>query len=91
MPPYGGFSAAVPAVGNPHYALKRRKGSETKMIKISKNQKEYLLSRGCKWHKEIMVPYTHRHYYAIESNKVKRLLNEYKENTLINTLEPSVP
>ena len=61
------------------------------MIKISKNEKEYLLANGCRWHTDITAPYTRRHYYAIESNKVKKLLRKYKETTLINTLEPSVP
>jgi hypothetical protein len=61
------------------------------MIKISKNQKDFLLSRGCRWHKDITAPYTHKHYYAIESNKIKNLLKEYKNNTLVDTLKSSVP
>lgn len=61
------------------------------MIKITKNEKEYLLNNGCQWHEEIMAPITKRHYYAIESVKVKDLLNKYREKTLVNTLTPSVP
>lgn len=61
------------------------------MIKISKSEKDFLLSNGCRWHEDITAPYTRRRYYAIESRKVKKLLNKYKEMTLINTLEPSVP
>lgn len=61
------------------------------MIKISKNQKDYLLANGCIWHEDITAPVTRRHYYAIESLKVKNLLKKYKEETLVNTLKPSVP
>lgn len=61
------------------------------MIKISKNQKDFLLANGCQWHEDITAPYTRRHYYAIESNKVKNLLKQYKEKTYISTLSPSVP
>ena len=61
------------------------------MIKISKNEKDYLLSHGCIWHEDITAPVTRRHYYAIESLKVKTLLKQYKEDTLVSTLKPSVP
>ena len=61
------------------------------MIKISKNEKEYLLANGCRWHEDITAPVTRRHYYAIESNKVKNLLKKYKDSTLVSTLTPSVP
>lgn len=61
------------------------------MIKISKNEKDYLLENGCRWHEDITAPVTRRHYYAIESNDVKELLRKYREATLVNTLTPSVP
>lgn len=57
------------------------------MIKISKNEKDYLLSNGCKWHIDIHASTTRRHYYATESPKVKKLLNRYKEQT-IATVNP---
>ena len=53
------------------------------MIKISKNEKDYLLSKGCKWHSDIHASTTRRHYYATESPRVKKLLNSYKEQTTV--------
>lgn len=61
------------------------------MIKISKNEKEYLLANGCQWHEDITAPVTKRHYYAIESAKVKNLLKQYKEKTLISVLTTGTP
>jgi len=61
------------------------------MIKITKDEKNYLLSQGCKWHEDITASTTRRHYYAVESFKVKDLLLKYKQNTLISTLSPSEP
>lgn len=55
------------------------------MIKISKNEKDYLLSKGCKWHSDIHASTTRRHYYATENPKVNRLLNKYKEQTVTKT------
>ena len=52
------------------------------MIKISKNQKDYLLANGCMWHEDITAPVTRRHYYAIESLKVKNLLKKFPTVTL---------
>ena len=54
------------------------------MVKITKSEKDYLLSKGCRWHKEIMASYTRRHYYAIESQKVIDLLNQYRDSVIIS-------
>lgn len=61
------------------------------MIKITKDEKDYLLSQGCEWHEDITASTTRRHYYAVESRKVKGLLLEYKQTKLVSTLSPSAP
>lgn len=53
------------------------------IIKITKNQKDYLLNNGCKWgtggYGEIHATFTkNRKYYATECSKVLRLLSKYK-------------
>lgn len=57
------------------------------MIKISKTEKDYLLSKGCNWYDDIHASTTRRHYYATASPKVKTLLDEYKKNTTISRFE----
>lgn len=52
------------------------------MINITKNEKEYLLQKGCRWYEEIHASTTRRHYYATETPKVKRLLKEYNNKLL---------
>ena len=53
------------------------------MIKISKNEKDYLLSKGCQWFEDIHASTTRKHYYATESSKVNMLLEQYKKNTTV--------
>lgn len=53
------------------------------MIRISKNERDYLIQKGCRWHKDITASTTRRHYYAIESKKVIELLRRYREQTLL--------
>ena len=57
------------------------------MIKISKTEKDYLLSKGCNWYDDIHASTTRRHYYATASPKVQTLLDEYKKNTTISRFE----
>lgn len=57
------------------------------MIKISKNEKDYLLSNGCKWYSDIHASTTRRHYYATASPRVKRLLSDYKNKTTVSRTE----
>lgn len=53
------------------------------MIKISKNEKDYLLSKGCRWFEDVHASTTRKHYYATESLKVNMLLEQYKKNTTV--------
>ena len=52
------------------------------MIEITKQEKDYLLAHGCKWHSDIFSSTTRRHYYAKEHpwvmNKVKTFRNRQK-------------
>lgn len=59
------------------------------MIKITKNEKNYLLSEGCKLHDEIIVSYKHRHYYAVESYKVLSMLRKYREDQIVKRYSPN--
>lgn len=47
------------------------------MIKINKDERDYLLSHGCEWHMELNK--TVHHYYACECDKVLTLLNQFRE------------
>lgn len=53
------------------------------MIKISKNEKDYLLSKGCQWFEDIHASTTRKHYYATESSKVIKLLKQYKKDITV--------
>ena len=59
------------------------------MIKITKSEKDYLLSMGCKWHDEIMTSYKHRHYYAVESYRVLSMLRKYREDQIVKRYSPN--
>ena len=58
-----------------------------RMIKISKTEKDYLLSNGCEWYDDIHASTTRRHYYATASPKVQRLLDDYKKKTTVSRTE----
>lgn len=50
------------------------------MIKITKNQRDYLEANGCVWKEDLHRTYSNcKHYYATESPKVKALLKQYEE------------
>jgi len=53
------------------------------MIKITKNEKDYLLNNGCQWYRDIHASTTRRHYYATENNRVKKLLDKYKRQVTV--------
>lgn len=61
------------------------------MIKITKNEKDYLLSKGCEWHEDITASTTRRHYYAIASQKVRQLLDEYRKSIFVRSFVPREP
>lgn len=48
------------------------------MIKINKKMRDYLEKNGCKFGSELCRTYgKHKTYYATESKKVLRLIEEY--------------
>lgn len=50
------------------------------MIKITKNQRDYLEANGCVWKEDLHRTYSKsKTYYATESPKVKALLKQYEE------------
>ena len=50
------------------------------MIKISKNQRDYLEAKGCCFPEDLHRTYgKHKTYYATESPKVKALLRQYNK------------
>lgn len=50
------------------------------MIKITKNQRDYLEDNGCVFSDDLHRTYgKHKTYYATESPKVKTLLKQYEE------------
>lgn len=59
------------------------------MIKISKSEKDFLLSKGFKWHEDITTSYKRRHYYAVESREVLMLLRKYREDNVVERYLPS--
>lgn len=61
------------------------------MIKITENEKDYLLSKGCVWHEDITASTTRRHYYAIASQKVRDLLDDYRQQIFVSSFVPKEP
>lgn len=54
------------------------------MIKISKNQRDYLEQNGCIFGRDLHRTYSKKKkYYATENNRVMTLLEKYKEGTTI--------
>jgi len=50
------------------------------MIKITRNQRDYLEKKGCRFPDDLHHTYSkHKTYYATESPKVKSLLKQYEE------------
>lgn len=47
------------------------------MIKINKQERDYLLKHGCDWHIELNK--TVHHYYACECEKVFELLKQFND------------
>lgn len=48
------------------------------VIEISNLEKNFLVSRGCRWHRDIMASLSRAHYYAKDCEKVNNLLKEYR-------------
>ena len=58
-----------------NFILKELKG----LIKITKKEKDYLLSQGFMWHKDIFATTSNnRTYYLREDKKVLNCLNTYR-------------
>lgn len=54
------------------------------MIKISKNQRYYLEANGCIFGRDLHRTYSkNKRYYATENDRVKTLLEKYKEETRV--------
>lgn len=54
------------------------------MIKITKNQRDYLEGNGCIFGRDLHRTFgKHKTYYATENNRVMTLLEKYKEETMI--------
>ena len=52
------------------------------MIKITKNQRDYLEGNGCIFGRDLHRTFgKHKTYYATENNRVMTLLEKYKEET----------
>ena len=50
------------------------------MIAITKSQRDYLEKKGCTFGDELHKTHSrYKHYYAIESKKVKSLLMQYED------------
>lgn len=49
------------------------------MVHITKGEKNYLLSKGYKLHKDIFCSATKRHFYAREDKKILEELEKYKK------------
>ena len=50
------------------------------MIKITKNERNYLEQNGCKFGEDLHRTYSkHKTYYATESKEVLNLLNKYNK------------
>ncbi len=55
------------------------------LIKINKDEKDYLVSKGFKYGEIIHKTYTsHPTYYMTTSPKAMKVLNSYRSNKLIN-------
>lgn len=57
------------------------------MIKISKEERDYLESQGCVWGEELHRTYgkgKKKTHYATESKKILNLLSCYRESKLAN-------
>jgi len=49
------------------------------MISITKKQREYLEKHGCVFGEELHATHSrYKHYFAVESGKVKSLLKQYE-------------
>ena len=49
------------------------------MINITKAQRQYLENNGCVFGEEIHATHSrYKHYYAVETGKVKSLLKKYE-------------
>lgn len=58
------------------------------MIKISKNEKEYLVKNGCKWKEDVHRTYSNgssKTYYATESRNVLKMLDKYRKNVTVES------
>lgn len=57
------------------------------MTQISKNERDYLESKGLKMGKDMFRTYSkHRKYYAVESPRVLRALKQYEQEHVIKTV-----
>jgi hypothetical protein len=53
---------------------------KTEMISITRKQRDYLEKNGCIFGEDIHGTHSRvRHYFAVESTKVKSLLKQYEE------------
>ena len=58
------------------------------MLKISKEERDYLERHGCCFPDDIHKTVgKHKTYYATENTKVKRLLEQYKKDTTLATMQ----
>lgn len=49
------------------------------MIEITKDEAQYLIDKGAKWHEDIVHTYSrYKKYYMAEKYKFLRILNEYR-------------
>lgn len=54
------------------------------MIKITRNQRDYLEQNGCVFGRDLHRTYSkNKRYYATENNRVMTLFEKYKEETTI--------
>lgn len=56
------------------------------MLRINKNEMEYLSSNGFKFHDTLHKTYSgNTHYYVTEGTKVLNFLKKYRENHIIES------
>ena len=58
------------------------------MLKISKEERDYLEKNGCIWGEDLhRTRRNTKTYYATENAKVKQLLNQRRKETTLNTMK----
>lgn len=56
------------------------------MVKITANEKDYLISKGCKWGEEVHRTFSNKKtYYLTESPRLLKMLDNYRKKTIVES------